>query len=61
LFVLDQPEGDGGVEGDNVIEGVKVGGDGAQAKTSVRGDSTAEMAGDNTEVEANVSTEAPEV
>jgi hypothetical protein len=58
LFVLDQPKGDGAVEGDNIDEGVEDGRDGMQAETSVHGATATEMAGHNTEAEANILTEA---
>jgi hypothetical protein len=60
LFVLDQPGDDEGVGGDYVNEGVEVGRDGTRVENLVQGASTAETAGDDTKVEANVTTEALE-
>jgi hypothetical protein len=58
LLILVQPEADEGVEGECTNEGVEAGGDDVRVETSVRGASMAETAGDDTEAEANVSTEA---
>jgi hypothetical protein len=58
LLILVQPEADEGVEGEHTNEGVEVGGDDVRVETFVRGASMAETAGDDTEAEANVSTEA---
>jgi hypothetical protein len=59
LFVLDQPEGEEGIEDDNVNEGIEAGGDDTQMETAAWGASAAEEGEDNTEVEANASAEAP--
>jgi hypothetical protein len=53
-----QPVVDEDVRGDRAIEGVEAGGDGMRAETYARGACTAETPGDDTEAEANVSTEA---
>jgi hypothetical protein len=58
LFVLVQPEAGEGVGGDRNDEGVEAGRDGARAKTSARGASVAETAGDDIETDANISAEA---
>jgi hypothetical protein len=52
ISVLVLPDADEGVGGDRADEGVEAGGDGARAKTSVRGASAAETARDNTDVDA---------
>jgi hypothetical protein len=58
LLVLVQPGADEGIRGDRANEGVEERGDGARVETSTRGASTAEIASDDTKVEANVSAEA---
>jgi hypothetical protein len=58
LFIVVQPETDEGVGGDRTDEGVEVGEEGVQAKTSTREASAAEMTGEDLEAYANVSAEA---
>jgi hypothetical protein len=58
LFVLVQPGADEGIGGERTNEGDEAGGDDARVETFARWASAAETAGDETEVEANVSTEA---
>jgi hypothetical protein len=58
LFVLLQPKVDEGVGGDRTGEGIKTGIDSMWTETSMRGTSTAETAGDDTEANVNVSVEA---
>jgi hypothetical protein len=55
LFVVVQPEADKGVRGDRTDKGVEAGGDSAQAKTSAQGAFVAEMAGEDTEADTNIS------
>jgi hypothetical protein len=58
LFVLVQLEADEGIGGDRTDEGIEAGGDGARTETSTWGSSMAEIAGDDIEMDANVSVEA---
>jgi hypothetical protein len=57
LFVLLQPEAKEGVGGDRTGEGINAGGDTMRIETSARRTSTAESAGDDTEVDVNMSAE----
>jgi hypothetical protein len=58
LSVLMQPGADEGIRGERTNEGDELGGDSAWAETTARRASTAKTAGDEIEVEANVSAEA---
>jgi hypothetical protein len=53
-----QPGANEGVVGERANESIEGGRDGARAETSMRGASAAEIAGDDTEAETNVSVEA---
>jgi hypothetical protein len=59
LFVLVQLEADENIRGRGGYEGVEITGDGVQAEISVRGTSATGTAGNNAEMETNVSMEVP--
>jgi hypothetical protein len=58
LLVLVQPGADEGIGGDHTNEGIEAGEDGVRAETFARGASMAEIVGDDTKAEGNVSMEA---